>query len=161
MTVVLVVFASLADVSVIGEVVLSDSGCDFVESQPFALFRKRHAFFIERQGGMSIEGTPEKTPPASRRKILAVGCGVHHRCAALYQAVVTRMENYLDRCESLEVRSWNITHWRQMSKMLTSGTLRCTLEEAPEAFSTPSVSREGVSSGLQVRRSGMSTKECL
>ena len=50
-----------------------------------------------------MEHTPEKKPPASRRRIQTSGLDVDQRWAALYQAVTKRMLDYLDRCESLEV----------------------------------------------------------
>ena len=85
--VVLDVLVSLSMVSVLGEVVLSDFDCEVVEPQSVSFSRKRQAFFVDSQGGLSIEGTLEKTPPVSREKINE---------AVLHHVVMTRMENYLD-----------------------------------------------------------------
>ena len=87
------------------EAVFFDSDCEFVESQSFSFSAKSEGSSLEGQGGMSIEGTPEKTPPASRRKIHAIGCGDDLWWVPLFQAVMARMENYLNRCESLEVET--------------------------------------------------------
>ena len=62
----------------------------FVELQSFSLSRKRQAFLIECQGGMSMEDLPEEVPPMSRRKIQEEDRGVDHRWAAIYQAVAKR-----------------------------------------------------------------------
>ena len=43
------------------EVGLSDSDFGFVELQSFSFSGKRKAFFVESQGGMSVEKTPENT----------------------------------------------------------------------------------------------------
>ena len=60
-TVVLVVPVSPSDVSVIGEVVLSDSGREIVESQIFSLSRKRQALWVERQKDKNTDETGENT----------------------------------------------------------------------------------------------------
>ena len=48
-TVVPVVLVPSSDVCVIGEVVLSDSDCEIVESHTLSLSRKREALFVESQ----------------------------------------------------------------------------------------------------------------
>ena len=63
------VLFSPSNVSVLGEVALSDSDCEFGESQTFSLSRKREAPFVEDQEDMNIDGTPVKTHPVSRKKI--------------------------------------------------------------------------------------------
>ena len=68
-TAVLVVPAVLvpsSDVNVIDEVALSESECEIVESQTSSLSIKREASLVEYRKDMNAEGTPEKTPPASR-----------------------------------------------------------------------------------------------
>ena len=101
--VVIFVSVSPSSVSVLGEDFLSVSDCEFVESQSFSLCRKRQAFLIQSQGGMSMEDTAEEVPPMSRRKIQEVDCGVDHRWAAIYQAVGKRMLDHLNKCEGLKV----------------------------------------------------------
>ena len=118
--------------NVIGEVILSDSDCEHTESQTFSLSRMREAFVIESQQGIHIEGTREKTPPASRRKIMrtapqqssqptsestplrreeenqehcscGTGYGGRHRWTARDTAVTARMVRYLDRSDGLDM----------------------------------------------------------
>ena len=55
----------LWSVDALGEDFLLGSDCEFVESQSFSFSRKRQAFLIESQGGMSMENSPEEVPPAS------------------------------------------------------------------------------------------------
>ena len=52
---------------------------------------------------MITDGTSEKTPPAFRKKIRGIEYGGGHRLSTLDTVVVTRMEYYLDRSESLGV----------------------------------------------------------
>ena len=68
-TAVPVLPVSCLNVSVFGEVVLSDSDCGFVESETFPLSRECEARLLARQEDMSIGGTPEKTLPVSNKKI--------------------------------------------------------------------------------------------
>ena len=52
---------------------------------------------------MNTDGTPEKTPPASRKKIRGIEYGGGHRWSTFDKAVMKRMEHYLERSEALEV----------------------------------------------------------
>ena len=63
-----------SDVNVIGEVVPAESAF---------LSKKREAFFVESQEDMNTDGTPEKTPPAPRKKILGTEYGGGHRWSTL------------------------------------------------------------------------------
>ena len=69
LTAVPVLLVSSSNASVFGEVVLSDSDCEFVESETFSVSREREAPFVARQEDMHIGGTPEKTLPVSKKKI--------------------------------------------------------------------------------------------
>ena len=60
---------------------------------------------------MNVDGTPEKTPPASRKNIRGVECGGEHRRSTLDKAVMARMEHYLSRSESLEVDSEELEYY--------------------------------------------------
>ena len=80
-TVVRVVLVSPSIVSGFGENTLADTDCEFVEAQTFffSLSKKRHPPFVESQEEMNISGTPEKTPPAPRKKIRGIEYGGEHR----------------------------------------------------------------------------------
>ena len=78
MLVVTVVPVSHSSVSVLGEDFLSGCDCEFVESRSLSLSRKRQAFLIESQGGMSMEDSPEEVPQMSRGKMQEVDCEVDH-----------------------------------------------------------------------------------
>ena len=84
-----------SSVGVLREVSLSGSDCGFVASQSFSPFRERQAVLVESEEGMSMEDTPEQTPPASKRRIQPSGLEVDQRLAALYQADAKRMLDYL------------------------------------------------------------------
>ena len=63
----------------IGEVLVSDSECEIVESLACSLSRKREASFVECQEDLHTDGQPEKTPPASRKNIRGIEYGGGHR----------------------------------------------------------------------------------
>ena len=52
---------------------------------------------------MYIGGTSEETPPVSRRKIRGMKYESEHRRSKLFQVVMTRMEHFLMRSDSLGV----------------------------------------------------------
>ena len=88
------------DVNVIGETVLSVSECEVVKPQTLSLSTKREAFFVESREDMNADGTPEKTPPAPRKKVRGIEYGGEHRWSTLDKVVMARVEHYLDRRES-------------------------------------------------------------
>ena len=47
-----------------------DSNWEFVEPRSSSLSRKRSIVWGENRGAMSYEGTPEKAPPYSRRRMM-------------------------------------------------------------------------------------------
>ena len=61
-----------------------------------------------------------------RKKIRGIEHGGDHRWSTLDKAVMTTIEHYLDRRQSLEaiLKSWNVTNLGQKSWMSTSGTMR-------------------------------------
>ena len=52
---------------------------------------------------MSIGGTLEKTPPASRNKTRGIEYGGGHRWTARERNVIAKIKHHLDKCEGLEV----------------------------------------------------------
>ena len=102
---VTVVLVSPLSTGFVGEGFVSGSDCELMESQSFSLSGKREAFRMESQEGMSMENSSEEVPPATRRKVHEVDCGVNHGWAAVHQAVARRMLSYLDTGEVLKVNA--------------------------------------------------------
>ena len=73
--------------------------CEFCAPQSFSLSRKRQAFLVESQGGLSVDNAPEEVPPITGRNIQEVHCGVVRGWAAVYQTVAKRMLDYLNKSE--------------------------------------------------------------
>ena len=115
-----------------GEALLSDSDCEIVEPQSLSFSRKRPVFCVENQEDMNYDGTPVKAPPASRWKIVpptpqqslqpsmeamqlqmevedqencsyGMEHGGEHGWTARDRVVIARMEQYLDKSDSLKV----------------------------------------------------------
>ena len=68
--VVIDVSVSPSSVGVLGEVSLSGSDCEFVESKSFSLSRKRSSELEDNQGQMGYERSPVKAPPNTRRRMM-------------------------------------------------------------------------------------------
>ena len=73
-----------------------ESEREIVESLTFSLSKQREAFSVQSQEDMNTDRTPQKTPPASRRKIRGMEYGGEHRSSTLDKVVVAKMEHYLD-----------------------------------------------------------------
>ena len=97
---VLVVTLPFSNVNVVGEVVFSNFG--IVNLLNRRLFVSRIARSASCLNGMNIDGTPEKTPPASRKKIRGIEYGGEHRWMARDKTVI-----------ATEVKSWK---WTSRSK---------------------------------------------
>ena len=77
------VLVSFSLVGVLGAGSSLGSECEIVEPQSFSFSKKRQAFLIESQGGMSMEDSLEEVPPFTRRKVQEVDCWIGHGRAAV------------------------------------------------------------------------------
>ena len=99
MTVAPVVPVSSSDVNVIAEVVLEGSESEFVESQTFALSRKREAFFVENRKRHEYRKNTEKHPEERSR-------GQHHSRARSRHLRARRCEGRW-KTKRITVAEWN------------------------------------------------------
>ena len=76
---------------------------EIVKPQTFSFSRKRQALHMESQADMNAASSLEDVQPLSRGRTHEVDCGVNQRWAAVYPAVASRMQSYLDNSETLRV----------------------------------------------------------
>ena len=104
--------------------------------RPFLFPKTREAYIVESQEDMSIDGTPGKTPQASRKKIRGIEYGGEHRWSTLDKVVMAKLEHYLDRSESLEVDTEELEYYLIGPDVDIRHIERNTEEKGNKGFST-------------------------